>query len=142
MYLDSNILLARILKEPEGTQGYSDAALKCGGIVIPEVLVEVLAKAEKKQRALAKAKGEEFGKVASSAYRRRLASEILTWCSTGTVVIKDSTVVDALKYMSDMGLNYVDCRLVSLAYSGAGKVATNDKDMRAALGSFLWESTT
>lgn len=143
MYLDSNVLLARIRNNTGEVRVYAEAALKSGGgLVLSDVLIEVLAKAESLKRIETKAKGEEFGKVASSEYRKKLASEILSWHSTGVIVIPDSMAIRALEFMNIIGLDYVDCLLIQTSYTEKTKVATSDKEMCAALGSFRWVPST
>ena len=139
MYLDSNVLLAHIRNNTGEVRAYAEAALKVGGgIVISDVLVEVLAKAESLKRIETKAQGKEFGKVASSEYRKKLASEILSWHSRDIIVINDSIAIRALEFMKVIGLDYVDCLLIQTAYAEKNKVATSDKEMCAALGSLRW----
>lgn len=136
MYLDSNILLAQILNNQNATRAYADAALRIGGIVCSEVLVEVFAKAERETRTERKATTGEFGPAAEKAYKRELAELVLSWQQSGKVCFLDSSILSALVYMKETGLDYVDCLLINCGE----QVATSDKDMIKELGNHRWQA--
>lgn len=135
MYLDSNVLLAQILDNHDVTRTYADAAFNASGLLISEVLVEVLAKAERVTRQSCRNVGEPFSEA---VYHKSLANLVLSWYQDKKVFIEDIDVLTALTLMSQHGLDYVDCLLCTLAADG-NKVATSDKDMIAHLGSSHWE---
>lgn len=142
MYLDSNVLISQLILDSSPSRGYADIAFSKGGLVMSEVLVEVFGVVERETRKTQRETLGHFGEADAKKYRRDVAGTILSWITSGNITVCGDYTTDAIRLMCDTGLDFVDCLLIQVAYSGAGKVVTSDKGVRSAIGSFLWEPTT
>lgn len=139
MYLDSNILLDRLLDNTGTSRRYAEAALLEGGVVTSAVLSEVTAKLEVEERRRRKSSGETFGAARQKVFRIARARDISELVEQAGASFDSSTTDAALMVMKMYGLDYTDCLLYALSMDGGEKVATSDKELAELLGDKHWE---